>query len=240
MLPSPLEVHVWRSSLELAKQRIEALSETLSPEERNRASRYHFGVDRDRFIVARGLLRTLLATYLGVQPSAVEFSYNEFGKPCLAAKGNRELCFNLSHSGDLAVFAFARAEVGIDIERIRPDFAREEIAERFFSPEEVKALRDLPAELQPLGFFNCWTRKEAYIKGCGQGLTMPLSAFAVSLRPGEPAALVWHAEAPEVCEWSLRELVVPEPYVAAIAVRLKHWILCYRTLPVGEFSRAEC
>src|SRR5579872_1541004 len=184
---SQCEVHVWRADLDLPAERIESLSQILSADERVRASRFRYDIDRNRFVVAHGALRILLARYLGAKPYAIEFSQNEFGKPLLNHNHSKELHFNLSHSGTLALFAFARAEVGVDIERIRPEFTTEQIAERFFSTDEVNDLRALPIHLQAVGFFNCWTRKEAYIKAWGKGLSMPLSDFAVSLRPGDPA-----------------------------------------------------
>src|SRR5207247_6698768 len=127
--------------------------------------------------------------------------------------------FSISHSHDAALFAVAKgSNVGVDIERIRPRFANEQIAEKFFSESEVKALRALPAELQPEGFFNCWTRKEAYIKARGEGLSLPLRDFDVSLKPGELARLLRHAQPPELARWTLQALSVPAGYVAAIAV----------------------
>jgi len=225
---SPCEVHVWLANLDLPTERIKSLSQILSSEELARASRFRFDADRNRFLVTHAGLRMLLAKYSGDQPSAIEFCHNEFGKPHLQGSRSRGLQFNLSHSGTLALFAFAQAEVGVDIERIRPEFASEQIAERYFSADEVTALRALPSDQQALGFFNCWTRKESCIKAWGQGLSMPLSDFAVSLRPGDPASLLWHANQFEISEWSLRELPTPDPYVGAVAVRLKEPILNYR------------
>lgn len=212
----------------------ESLSQVLSPAECSQASRYRFEVDRLRFVMARGLLRMLLARYTARLPAAIEFSYNDFGKPRMHPPGEPELHFNVSHSGNLALFAVARVPVGVDVEQIRPDFATEEIAERFFAAEEVAALRGLPKDLQPRAFFHCWTRKEAYIKACGQGLSMPLRDFAVSLRPGQPAALLRHAEASQLSEWTLRDLPAPDSYVAALAIRLKEPVLQDRAAPMPE------
>jgi len=230
------QVDVWRANLDLPPDRIESLSQILSSDERARSSRFRYDLDRDRFVVSHAALRILLARYLRTRPSAIEFSCNEFGKPGLSGNSGRELQFNLSHSGTLALFAFARAQVGVDIERIRPEFATEQIAERFFSPDEVRSLRALPTNLQAVGFFNCWTRKEAYIKAWGQGLSMPLRDFTVSLRPGDPAALLSHANQVEISEWSLRELPAPEPYVAAMAVRLKEPMVNYRQVSLSELQ----
>jgi len=220
-------VHVWRAPLDPPEMTVARLAETLSEDERQRANRFVFERDRRRFTVARGVLRSLLARYLGSSPDRLRFSYGPFGKPGLAeGSGTGPLCFNASHSGDLALYAVTVGrEVGVDVERIRSNFALEQVAERFFSPREVAALRDLAPENRPLGFFNCWTRKEAYIKARGAGLSLPLDRFDVSLAPGEPAALLTTLDDPgEASRWSLRALSLESGTVAALAV----------TAPLGE------
>lgn len=192
-------VDLYCHSLEPAAGRLEVLSALLSAEERDRAARFHFDKHRRYFTAARGILRELLGTYLGKPPSAIEFSYNPYGKP--AVEG---IYFNLSHSDNRALYAVSRArEVGVDIERINPSFADEQIPEQYFSPAEVKVLRALPKERQIEAFFNCWTRKEAYVKARGLGLSLDLQSFDVTLVPGEPAAFLrgageWSIEAPEI------------------------------------------
>jgi 4'-phosphopantetheinyl transferase len=220
------EVHVWRAKLDLQSSCIQSLIQILSADERTRADRFYFQKDRERFIVARGLLRVILGRYINMEPSRLQFRYNPYGKPALANEsGGNGLCFNLSHSDGLALYAITRGrEIGVDIERIRPDLAEGQIAERFFSPREVKALRSLPPSLQPVGFFNCWTRKEAYIKARGKGLTLPLDQFDVSLVPGEQAVLLCVSGDPkESSRWSLLDLLPEAGYVAAIAVEGCHW-----------------
>jgi 4'-phosphopantetheinyl transferase len=158
----------------------------------------------------------------------VHLAYNAYGKPELAPDSNAPpLRFNLSHSHELALFGFAYGrEIGIDIEYIRPTFAREQIAAQFFSPRENAALRLLAADQHALGFFNCWTRKEAYIKARGQGLSLPLDQFDVSLTPGEPAVLLQTRDIPqEAARWSLHALAPGPGYLAALAVEGREWSL---------------
>lgn len=224
----PDEVHVWRAVLDLDKPGLDSLLHLLVAEERARADRFHFRIHRDRFIVARGSLRILLARYLEMEPSELRFCYNSHGKPFLPAEsGGDGLSFNVTHSEGLALFAVTRnREVGVDLERVRPDQVNEEIAKRNFSPMEVARLRALPRKLQVKGFFNCWSRKEAYLKARGEGLTISLDQFEVSLAPGEPARLLSVQKEPgAVCRWTLQELSPDPGYVAALAVEGHDWRL---------------
>ena len=168
------------------------------------------------------MLRTILGHYLKMRPGQLRFRYSYYGKPYLAEEDNREdLRFNLSHSGDLVLIAVTRGrDVGVNIERIRQDVLDEGIAERFFSQLEVATLRSLPADLQAGAFFNCWTRKEAYIKARGEGLSLPLDKFDVSLAPGEPARLLeTRIGSEETSDWSMQELAVGAGYAAALVVK---------------------
>jgi 4'-phosphopantetheinyl transferase len=212
-------VEIWRASLDREPAAVEELHAVLSVDERERASRFYFDRDRDRYVVGRGVLRTLLGAYVGVPPERVRFDYGPQGKPRLAMTGPR---FNVSHSGAVALYAFSKSgEVGVDVELFRPEFAREHIAERFFSPDEVATLRSLPDDAQPYAFLTCWTRKEAYIKARGQGLSLPLDRFDVSLHPDEPAALLrtaWSTDEP--AQWRLTDLSdTASGYFAAVAIR---------------------
>lgn len=214
------EVHVWRASLKQAASCVQSLQQTLSVDEQGRAERFHFQKDREHFIVARGLLRAILSHYLGREPGDLSFCYNQNGKPALGeAHGGDTLRFNLSHSHGIALYAVTQnRDIGVDLEYIRADFPCEQIAERFFSPQENSALRMIPAHMKHQAFFNCWTRKEAYIKATGKGLSIPLDQFDVTLAPGEPAVLLntkWNSQ--EACRWSLQELSLSPDYAAAIA-----------------------
>lgn len=222
------EVHVWRYALDQPPAITERLKRTLAQDELNRAGRFHFIKDRDHYIVARGTLRAILGYYLGLDPVKIRFRYAEYGKPSLVNElGGEWLRFNVAHSHGLALFGVTRGrEIGVDLEWIRSGLADEQIAERFFSAAETRVLRELPMHLQDVAFFNCWTRKEAYIKARGEGLSMPLSDFEVSLVPGEAAALLRASGAPgELDRWSFRELYPAEGFVAAIAVEGKGWQL---------------
>jgi 4'-phosphopantetheinyl transferase len=220
------EVHVWRASLELPSSQVQRLQENLSEEELERADRFHFQRHRSHFIAARGILRTILGRYLKREPKRLRFEYGPKGKPELARHtDHRRLRFNVSHSHGLALYAVAHdREVGVDVERIRPEMAGEKIAERFFSPREAAALHRLPAEIQQEAFFTCWTRKEAYLKAIGEGLTLRLDQFEVSIVPGEPATLLSIKEDPEgASHWSLKELDPGPGYVGAFAVKGHGW-----------------
>ncbi len=133
----------------------------------------------------------------------------------------------MSHSHGVALYAVTRdREVGIDLEFIRRDLEVEQIAERFFSRRETATLRALPTALREYAFFLCWTRKEAYIKARGEGLSLPLDQFDVSLIPGEPAALLsTQPDSDEALRWSLQELTLASGYVAALAVEGRGWSL---------------
>ena len=225
------EVHVWRASIATPKSRVQSLECILTEDELCRAKRFYFQRDRERFIVARGLLRCILGRYLGIEPSRLRFSYNDCGKPALAtAPDEGTLCFNLSHSDRLALYAVTRGrKVGIDLERVRAIPEIEQIAKCSFSSRENAVFCSLPLGLRKEAFFSCWTRKEAYVKARGKGLSLSLAQFDVSLVPGEPARLLdVRGDSPDALHWSLRELKPGPDYVAALAVKghackLKCW-----------------
>jgi 4'-phosphopantetheinyl transferase len=222
------EIHVWRVSLAQTPSCLQSLQQTLSTDECTKAEAFRFPKDRSQFIVSRGALRAILSRYLNLNPRILRFDYNPYGKPSLiAAQGGNILRFNLSHSRTMALIAITKnRDIGVDIEGINPNFPCLEIAEKFFSPLENSVLRSLPEHLQLTAFFTCWTRKEAYIKAVGKGLSIPLNQFDVSLAPGEPAALLNVEENPEeASKWSLIELIPSSDMVAAIAVELCCWKL---------------
>jgi len=222
---APAEVHLWQATLD--NRLADCLERVLSADEISRANRFHFAKDRNHFIAARGLLRTLLSVYLETNAEELRFSYAEKGKPFLEESQQAGINFNLAHSHGMAIYAFTqRREVGVDVEYIREELADEKIAERFFSVREIEMLKSVPAESKKRAFFNCWTRKEAYIKALGEGLSMPLDEFDVSLAPGEPAALLLnHKEPEEVRRWTMRAIPAPPGYVAALVVEGSDWRL---------------
>ena len=215
------QAHVWLGELDVPPGKLQELRAVLHPDELARADRLLQAHHRVYSAAARGCLRTLLGRYLGVAPQSVEFQFNSFGKPSLAgAIAAGGLRFNVSHSHGLALFAFARGrELGVDIEKIRPDFATAEIAGRFFSAAESAHLRSLAPEQQPRAFFECWTRKEAYIKARGDGLSRRLDTFEVGFGPGAaPAVLAAGDEADAPVRWAVHELQPPDGYCGALIV----------------------
>jgi 4'-phosphopantetheinyl transferase len=228
--PGGGEVHVWRAELDQAEAQVDAFFATLAPDERQRAGAFHFPVHRRRFVVARGVLRDILGRYLGLEPRRLRFSYTSFGKPSLVVGPGQEgadLRFNVSHAHGLALCAVTCGrEIGVDVEYVREDFDTLGIAESYFSPGEFATLRALPPGAQRRAFFDCWTRKEAYIKALGEGLSHPLDQFDVSLAPGEPAALLRVAvNSREAAHWKLRELSPGADYVGAVAAEGQDWRL---------------
>jgi 4'-phosphopantetheinyl transferase len=221
------QVHVWRVPLNQNPTRISELRTVLSPDERARADRFHFEKDRIQFIEARAALRLLLSQYLNVHPAELTFSFGEQGKPALAnGHSNNGLRFNLSRRDGLALIAITRGrEIGVDLELVRVDLPLFEMAEVSFSESELATLRSLPENLQAAGFYNCWTRKEAYIKARGEGFSFPLKQFDVSLTPGAEAKLLnvrtstsrTASDKSETNRWTLHDLTVGPGYVAALA-----------------------
>jgi 4'-phosphopantetheinyl transferase len=217
------EVHVWRAPLERSKAELLQLRETLSIEETLRADRFYFQRDRDAFMASRGTLRQLLGRYLECGPKEIAFEYGPYGKPNLRRDSiGPHLNFNVSHSHGLALMAFSLGrQLGVDVESIRPAIASEEIAERFFSSQEVAELHSLPPEIRAEGFFLCWTRKEAYVKAIGDGLQIPLKDFRVSLTPSQPARL----ESEDSERWTLCSLHPGTGFVGALVAEGKDWEL---------------
>ena len=222
IVPSTLAdnaIEVVTTRLDLAPEPIAELARLLSDAERQRASRFAFDRDRRRFTVARAQLRQLLAARLDVQPESVELTYSAYGKPALARRfADSKLYFNVSHSEYVAVVAFAfDREVGIDVEAVRQLADADEIAARFFSRRENEAYCALDPRDRPLGFFNCWTRKEAFIKAIGDGLHYPLDRFDVSLAPGEPARILRVESTPgDECGWRMESFSPAPGFVAAV------------------------
>jgi 4'-phosphopantetheinyl transferase len=213
----PHQVDVWRVGLELPLDVLDQQKAALSADETQRAARFHFPADRDRYIAAHGGLRDILSRYLHCEPNQPNFITNPYGKPALHG---HKLEFNLSHSGDFALIAITRQrKVGVDIERIRQGISSHVIVRQYFSKSEVAELQRLPNAQREVAFFTCWTRKEAYIKAQGMGLSLPLESFDVSLTPNEPAILrATRPDAQEAARWTLLSLEIDPRYKSAIAV----------------------
>ena len=222
------DIHVWRAFLDNEGANAGRLATTLAADELARASRFIFDRDRNHFVSARSILRSILGQYLRRPAASIAFSYAPEGKPQLRLEdADAPIRFNVSHSNGLAVYAVSRnREIGIDVEKIRPDFRGEAIAQRFFSSRELAELRSLLPEQRDEGFFLCWTRKEAYVKARGAGLGIALNSFDVSLIPGMPERLV----SADSNRWMLRSFRPADRFVGALVaegsslnVRLWSW-----------------
>ena len=212
-------IHVWAVRTDGPSAVAERFEPLLGADEKKQAARFRFDHLRCSFIIARGVLRTLLANYLNISPINIQFKYGARKKPALPPPAC--LDFNMSHSGGLAVFAFTvGCEVGVDVERIRPLQDAQDIADRFFCSEEAAELMSLSADQRERGFYLCWTRKEAYIKAIGDGLYAPLDGFRVTLHPRQPARFMHIAHDTNAAEaWTLHDLQLAPNYAAALAYR---------------------
>ncbi len=231
--PFPLEsdeAHVWRVAFDVADARLPHYRLWLSEAERRQADRYRPPERRRQYTVMRAALRSILGRYLNVQPAAISFASGLEGKPEVAAPRDRGIEFNVSHSHGLGLCAVARCRVGVDLEYVeRRAGNMEEIVRRFFSPTEYALFMALPAAERREGFYNCWTRKEAFIKAIGRGLFAALDSFDVSLRPAEPPRILAVRDATEnAARWSLFSLKPDAKHTGALAVegraiRLSFW-----------------
>lgn len=237
-LPSllPAEIQVWRIDLEQPAPVEEQLAALLTPDEQARAARFASSSLRRRYQVARGALRWLLGNYLGRKPADLRLGYGPHGKPFVQDEtGNpARLCFNLSHTQDMALLALAwEAAVGVDVEytrRAAPEL--ESIARRFFAAGEYRALVNLPAAERWAAFLRGWTRKEAFIKAVGDGLSHPLAAFEVTLEGEESAEILSiNGDSAEAAHWTLAHLDPAPDYVGALAIRQRHWPIRAWRLP---------
>lgn len=218
--PGDREVHIWCASLDVPDDTLAGLAAVLSEDERARASRFRIEPHRRRWTVARGTLRTLLGRYLDVAPAALRFATGSEGKPALCGASRGDLRFNVAHSDAIALYAVtAIGEVGVDVERIQEMPDADLIAESHFAEGERAMLRALPPADSAAGFFNCWTRKEAWIKAIGRGLSIPLAEFEVTLAPGDACRLVhMNGEQAATAGWKLASLSPAAGYTGAMAI----------------------
>jgi 4'-phosphopantetheinyl transferase len=235
----PDEVHVWQFGLDRPAAHLAELERALAPDERARAARFRAPRHRDRFIAGRGLLRTLLGRYRQAPPEALAFAYGPHGKPSLSGPGGAHaLEFNLAHSEGRGLLAVARHPVGIDVEVLRDRVDVEAVAASFFSPEELAAFRALPQRDRRRAFFTVWTRKEAFMKATGRGLSEAPAGFAVLAVAGSPALrLVVGGRPEEGLRWSLCDLDVGDGSTAALAVAGRGWRLVSRELADAPWPR---
>lgn len=216
------QIEMVMTRLDVEPEAVRAASALLSDSERQRAGRFVFDCDRRRFTVARSRLRRLLGERLDMRPSDVELVYGKRGKPELARRhADADIRFNVAHTDDVAVFAFSSGrDIGVDIEAVRCLRDAEDIAERFFSRREYASYIALDRCDKPLGFFSCWTRKEAFVKALGDGLYHPLDSFDVSLAPDQPAEILSCQNITgDACGWSLHSFSPDPGLVGAVVVR---------------------
>ena len=216
--PADNPVEVWQFELDLAMDEVAGLERILSPDERGRANRFNRAVDRNRYIIAHGLLRILLSRYVDEPPGQLEFNDAPKGKPRLVNPVHSSLRFNLSHSDKLALIAIACGrEVGIDVERIDPNCDFESIAHQFFTPAEQAALRASPGHERRNTFFQFWTCKESVLKAMGEGFQRSPTSISLSLqRDGKSVDLEIPQDPAEAGRWSTRILPGITGYAAAL------------------------
>ena len=225
------EVHVWCGILDLSESLINKFMNTLSEDEQNRANRFYFLRDKNRFVAARGMLREILSFYLGGKPNTIQFQYSLYGKPSLHPYFNEhisppkssEIKFNVSHSNAIALFGITKyRQIGIDVEYTKPLPDMDKVAERFFGFQENLKYQQLPKKQKLTGFYHCWTRKEAFIKAIGEGLSYPLDQFEVSFLPNEKPSIM-HIKNNKVQgeAWSLKALEPSPGYIGAVTVEGK-------------------
>lgn len=224
------DIHLWSFPTRASEDVRAKFEGVLAPDEAHRANRFRFPHLRETFVLARGALRFLLGRYLNVHPASIRFVYGSSGKPALALTTSLE--FNLTHSGDLAAVALCMGcELGVDVERLCPLPDMHRIARQFFCPEETSEIMSLPEAARERAFFDCWTRKEAYIKAVGDGFSTPLDGFRVTVQPGISASIVHVAHDSAAAKaWTLHDLCLAQDYAAALAYCDQPRSLCWRAI----------
>ncbi|KAA3617197.1 MAG: 4'-phosphopantetheinyl transferase superfamily protein [Calditrichaeota bacterium] len=225
-------VHIWLIRYDQSESILAESGIILSKEEKERASRFHFEIDHRRYSVTRSLLKKILGKILSKPALKIKFTFNKYGKPELVQQSEK-IFFNVSHSGNLGLIAISDiAQIGVDVEKYREEMITGDIAKRFFSDLEVTEFLSLNENEKLQGFFNCWTRKEAFIKAVGKGLSIPLNTFDVSLIPGSQTELRDVRYKNETADgWHLSDIKVDSGYAAAFIIKAKtfsvnYWYTC--------------
>ena len=211
-------VHLWTiDQRTVSAAQLRAMRQTLNEAECAKVARFRFEPLRKTAVISRGSLRLILSRYLSIPPEKIQFVYNAQDKPALAPPA--DLHFNVAHSGDFVLIVLAKTAVGVDIEQIKPDIEFGMIARRYFSEWETAVFDKLLAAEQPQAFYNCWTRKEAYLKGIGTGLTTELDSFDVEFRLDREPELLATRHCPRNAErWKVVGVETAVNYAAALAV----------------------
>lgn len=225
------QVDVWKAEISLQLEDIDWLYERLSNEERKRSDKYYFIQDRHRYILGHAMLRIILGYYLSVPPEQLAFGSNKFGKPYLSMSyfENEKVNFNISHAGDIVAIAITRmGEVGIDVERIREFNNSDQFVKRIFAKSEISDFQSLKRSDKNEAFFNCWTRKEAFIKALGTGLSFPLDRFSTTIKPCQKACLLQIDDPSiKVSDWSMIVFKPRHGYAGALVVKAQNPIVAY-------------
>ena len=213
------EVHLWAVRFDASEQHFEQCRQWLDAGERERAARFHFERHARVFTLGRASLRALIGAYLGRRPESIRFRYGAKGKPSLDEPGSEGFLFNFSNSGPFGLYGFTwGCELGVDVEELRPVPEIEAIAARFFARDEVSDLMSLPEAERPRAFHSCWTRKEAYIKAVGDGLSVPLDSFRVTLLPGDPPRMTQLNGSEQAARgWTLQDVSPTPEHAGALA-----------------------
>ena len=215
--PTTAAIDIWRIDLNCDSWKVGQLIENLSPDEKDKASKFRFPKDRDHYVVARGSLREIIGSYLDLKPDQIRFSYNKYGKPSID-NGNPALRFNLSHSRDIALVAVTSgAEVGVDVEYIDDELDVMNLANTIFSASEISMLENLSADAKTGAFFNAWTRKEAFLKALGKGFSEVADCLPTSAPMNDAKISVKITGGQIEKSWSLASFIVDRDYSAAVA-----------------------
>lgn len=223
-------VDVWSVLLPSKEVSLKEYAATISEAERIRAARFVRAIDRDRFVVAHAALREILSSYCDKSAESLQFQFNPHGKPGL--RDFPQIAFNLSHSNELALVAVAKGggRVGVDVEEVRGDVLNEGVAERFFSPGEIQRLKSLEGQERTLGFFRCWTRKEAYLKAIGCGISdEDLATVEMTLRREEVPEIVRGVSGENTSNWKVFHLEPKPGYTAAVVAEGMNGLLKMKT-----------
>lgn len=206
------EAHIWKIPLNGTSYDMNSLLACLDQEEQARAQRFYFLQHQQQFVISHGCLRHILSHYIKLSPAELQFSTTEKGKPfCVDSL----LQFSLSHTQDYALLAISHTPLGVDVEKIEPQRAELSIAKRFFAEEEYQHLATLPEPERIQAFFSVWTRKEAFVKALGLGLSYPLNAFAVNTAKAAAANFL-RLSTEDDARWLLWDIAVPIEYRAAL------------------------
>lgn len=213
------QIDLWLTKIGLSGEQINQYANLLSRDELERANSFHFEHHREAFCIGRGILRSILSRYLLVEPKYIHLEYSAYGKPAVSGEAAGVLDFNLAHSGEWVLYAISLPRrIGVDIEQVQAKEGWVQIAQSFFAPREIQTLLALPGERQLSAFYACWTRKEAFIKALGKGLSYPLDKFCVSVaREDAPRLLAVQDESEAIDDWNLFDIPIDGKYQATLA-----------------------